>query len=55
MISIEGQSRQEENNFVLGFWKTAGANIDFVTQYLANTRILEMLKLFFFCAKYTYL
>ena len=40
MMSIQGQSGQEENNFFLGvFWLTAGENNDFVTQNLANNRI----------------
>ena len=39
MMSIQGQSGQEENNFCFGFLLTADENTDFVTQYLANNGI----------------
>ena len=32
---------REKTTFVFGFWLTAGENIDFVTQHLANDRIFR--------------
>ena len=42
MTSTQGQSGQEENNFCFWFL-TDSENIDFVTQYLVNNKILEMI------------
>ena len=39
MKSVQGQSRQEETTFVFDFLLTAGENIDFVTQSVANNSI----------------